>query len=174
MPLHNPVDVGPAIAAHAAIATAHQDAPGLIATHAAIATAHQDAPGLIATHTAIADAHHTPGASPLFIAETEVFSGNSPNTWTDLDLSGVVGSNATLVLLKVYGATVNDYYAFRKKGDTDEFWASVISGPGCALIKNASNSIHYVILVATDNSGVIQWRSQAAHVTTIDVIGYIK
>lgn len=47
------------IVTHAAIATAHQDAPGLIATHAAIATAHQDAPALIATHAAIGDAHHT-------------------------------------------------------------------------------------------------------------------
>jgi hypothetical protein len=73
------------LAAHALIATAHQDAPGLIAAHAAIAaahharytdaevtiianaqiathaaipTAHQNAPALIATHAAIAAAHH--------------------------------------------------------------------------------------------------------------------
>lgn len=47
------------IATHAALATVHQDAPGLIATHAAIATAHQDAPGLIATHAAISGVHHS-------------------------------------------------------------------------------------------------------------------
>ena len=46
------------IATHAAISTAHQDAPGLIATHTAIATAHQDAPALILAHKGDADAHH--------------------------------------------------------------------------------------------------------------------
>ncbi|MBA7479975.1 hypothetical protein ES707_15419 [subsurface metagenome] len=73
------------VAAHAALATVHQDAPALIATHteiadahharytdaeasaiadarlaihAALATVHQDAPALIAAHAAIAGAHH--------------------------------------------------------------------------------------------------------------------
>ena len=173
MPLYNPPPIAAMFATHTAIATAHQDAPDLIATHTAIDTAHQDAPDLIATHTAIADAHHTPGASPLVITETEVFSGDSPASWTDLDLSGEVGSNPALVLLKINGATANDYYAVRKKGDTDEFWTATELMSGCALIKSEVTSIHYVVLVATDNSGVIQWRSQIPHATTIDLIGYI-
>jgi hypothetical protein len=46
------------IGIHAAIPTAHQNAPALIGVHAALPTVHQDAPALIATHKADASAHH--------------------------------------------------------------------------------------------------------------------
>jgi hypothetical protein len=46
------------IGIHAAIPTAHQNAPALIGVHAALPTVHQDAPALIATHAADASAHH--------------------------------------------------------------------------------------------------------------------
>ena len=64
----SPGDVDAAIAAHAAIPDAHHArytdaeagaiAAAVVAAHAALATVHQDAPALIAVHAAIAAAHH--------------------------------------------------------------------------------------------------------------------
>lgn len=56
-----------------------------IATHAAIATAHQDAPGLISTHAAIGDAHH---------AESHDFDTHSG----DVDLADLAaGSQGSII-----------------------------------------------------------------------------
>jgi len=93
MPLFNPVDIAPAIAAHTAVATAHQDAPGLIATHTAIATAHQNAPGLIATHAGISDVHHSPVLAGGIVAGSYVGDGSDNRQIT-------VGFKCSLVLVQ--------------------------------------------------------------------------
>lgn len=113
--------------------------------------------------------------TPLTVAETEVFSGTAPGSWTDLDLSGTIGSNPALVLLKIdSGASADTNVAFRKDGDTDEFYtAAALESSGCALI--AVNAPHMSILVATSASGVIEWKSEStAGTTTVDIIAYIK
>jgi len=110
-------------------------------------------------------------APVLTVAETEVFNGTSPTTWTDLDLSGTIGAQSSLVLLKVYHAGT-ETVAFRKNGDVDEFYA--LGGvSGVALIETYSG-VHIVVLVATDASGIIEWRASGAVAMTIDVIAYIK
>lgn len=114
------------------------------------------------------------GAATITVTETQVFTGNAPQAWTDLDLSGTIGGNAALVLLKVYCAVLNNYIAFRKDTDTDEFYAVAIQeGAGCAFIRNKSD-IHYVVLVAAHTNGFIEWRAQDADATTVDIIAYIK
>lgn len=117
---------------------------------------------------------NNPGvAAKLTVAETEVFSGTSPTTWTDLDLSAVVGANYAEVMLKVYSATANKGMAFRKKGDTDEFLEGVqfITGVACVHVYNAGR--HYVVKVFTNAAGVIQWKHETASTVTIDVMGFI-
>lgn len=120
---------------------------------------------------------NVPVGAQLTVAETEVFSGTSPNTWTDLDLSGTIGANAALVLLKfsttyLGGITV----AFRKNGDTDEFYkASPPGGAGASLIYQGATVIHRVIIVATDTAGKIEWKASGEETgCTIDIIAYIK
>jgi len=53
----------------------------------------------------------------------QVFSGNCPSSWTDLDLSSYVGSRRALVFLKVKAnaGTTSKKYKFRPNGDTDEY-----------------------------------------------------
>lgn len=109
----------------------------------------------------------------LTVAETEVFSGTSPTTWTDLALAGTVGAQATLVVIKTY-TTATRWIAVRKNGDTDDF--SVIGGlygQGCAA-GDLRGGYHHVLIVATDTDGKIEWITESAATYTIDIIAYIK
>ena len=113
--------------------------------------------------------------SALTVAETEVFAGNSPgaSAWTDLDLSGTVGAQATLVLLKIAGQA-DTRYAVRKNGDADEFYNNAVVPQGAAAGEGTA-ALHLVLVVATDNAGIIEWRSEAVNAAhTIDVIAYVK
>ena len=115
------------------------------------------------------------GGASLTVSETEVFASGSttPTAWTDLDLSGTVGANAALVLLKVARAGGTQFVAVRKNGDTDEFYSGTAMG-GCAAAA-LQTAIHTVFLVATDNSGKIEWKNNAARTdVTVDIIAYIK
>ena len=116
------------------------------------------------------------GASLTVPAGTgiEAFNGTSPTAWTDLDLSGTVGSNATLVLLKVYLAGLQKAIAFRKNGDTDEYYTtSTADSRGCALIESVAAFL--VTIVVTDNLGKIEWKTeQASFGSTVGIIAYIK
>lgn len=107
----------------------------------------------------------------LTIAETQVFSGTSPTTWTDLDLSAVVGSNAALVFLKVYCGTPSRYTAFRKNGDTDDYSHHQESAAHFASISSGFG----IVVVPTDTDGVIEWEMDTATASvTIDVVAYLK
>ena len=112
------------------------------------------------------------GGATLTVSETEVFNATSPTTWTDLDLSGTIGSNIALVLMKVVVGNAADV-AFRKDGDTDEFYANSASAGGVALIAS-QGSTHAAILVATSSTGKIEWKTEFARASTVDIIAYIK
>jgi hypothetical protein len=117
------------LAAHALIATAHQDAPGLIAAHALIAaahharytdveatiianaqiaihaalpTAHQNAPALIATHAAIAAAHHAKYTDADARAAINNIFGADGKADSDIDLD----SHSLQNTLQVIGGNV--------------------------------------------------------------------
>lgn len=114
------------------------------------------------------------GGATLTISETEVFSGTAPTSWTDLDLSGVVGSQKALVLLKILLPTSTRAVAVRANGDTDEFFSSNAFGQGAALFMSRPSE-HFVVIVTTDANGVIEWRAETATgSTTVDIIAFIK
>ncbi len=116
------------------------------------------------------------GGATLTVAETEVFSGNSPGSsaWTDLDLSGTTGANVALVLLKVAGGL--SAVAFRKNGDTDDFYSAGLSDVAAGVaLANDGYGKHAAVWVATDSTGKIEWMAEATNqVCTIDIIAYIK
>uniref|UniRef100_A0A6M3K0A6 Putative structural protein n=1 Tax=viral metagenome TaxID=1070528 RepID=A0A6M3K0A6_9ZZZZ len=115
------------------------------------------------------------GGAAIVVAETEVFASTSPDpsAWTDLDLSGTIGANSALVLLKARCSVGQDSVAFRKNGDTDEFYQANFS-LGVAL-GDVGATLYGAFLVATDATGVIEWKAQSgAGAYTIDVIAYIK
>ncbi len=134
------------------------------------------------THVLTADSGETPGikwaaagggGASLTVAETEVFNDTSPTSWTDLNLSATIGAQASLVLLKVFSTGVG-LYAFRKNGDTDNFYANTSTPAGCAMVDIPPVEKHMVIIVATDAAGVIEWIAENAQTTTLDIIAYIK
>ncbi|GAI40761.1 unnamed protein product, partial [marine sediment metagenome] len=109
----------------------------------------------------------------LVVARTQVFMGFSPSAWTDLDLSGTIGENAALVLLKVWLSSYTDIFAVRKDGDTYEYYSETQWPHGCALARAESG--HIVVLVPASDSGIIEWRCQneRSH-CSVHIIAYIK
>jgi hypothetical protein len=103
--------------------------------------------------------------------ETQVYSANSPATWTDLDLSAVVGSQRVLVLLKISDLSGNgNIYYFRPNGDSGD-WSTAyhVSCGGVVLV--APPIVKCCVL--TDSNGVIEWDSFAQENTQIDTLGYL-
>ncbi len=120
------------------------------------------------------DQHSHPGAgASLTVSETEVFNGTSPTAWTDLDLSGTIGSQVTLVLLKGVTTPTHRWITFRRDGDTDDFRQASSWGYGVAGADQIQGR-HGVYLVATSSSGVIEWITESAAAWVLDIIAYIK
>lgn len=123
--------------------------------------------GILTTHAATPNAHHT-----LSFPNTQVFSGTAPGSYTDLDLSSVVGVNPALVLLRVTITDAgNESFAFRKNGETLSNYAIYSNG----YIHNLASTQFGYVWVVTDANGVIEWASGAGtHATTINVEAFIK
>lgn len=115
---------------------------------------------------------HTIPAATLTVTETEVFNGTSPTSWTDFDLSGTVGANAALILLKIRGIE-NKSVAVRKNGDTDEFYQTGTYAAGAAAFYGKSGA-YLVVIAATDSAGKIEWKTEDAQTYTVDIIAFIK
>jgi len=116
-----------------------------------------------------------PAGATLTVVDTGVFSDTAPTDWTDLDLSGIVGAQATLVILKVLGEA-GKVRAFRKNGDTDNFYSTFVAtgaSYGPAAVKTIG-AVRAVVMVATDTGGIIEWKCQAADTVMISTIAYIK
>ena len=108
---------------------------------------------------------------------TQVFNGTGPGgTYTDLDLSGVVGANYALVLLKfvvIYTSDGSCGVSVRTKGDTASVkeWSNGKGASGAAF--DTGNQAYF--LVETDSSGKIQWTDDGlTNTVVITVAGYIK
>ena len=118
-------------------------------------------------------ANLTAAGATLTLSGAEVFNSISPTSWTDLDLSGTIGTNVALVILKLITTSGAKVVAFRTNGDTDEFYAANIIH-GVALVDTIS-STHAVVIVVSDASGIIEWKSETGDTTkVVDVIAYIK
>lgn len=104
------------------------------------------------------------------------FSGNSPTSWTDLDLSSIVGSNRAEVMLKVKNtqtAPGSMNYAFRPNGDSDEYYyrAAGELSPSNFIIGDEKATLTTVL---TDSSGIIEWMTYQVTPTTIYVMSYVQ
>jgi hypothetical protein len=113
--------------------------------------------------------------SRLIIAQTEVYNGSPPTSWTDLNLAGTIGANSALVMLKLGPGSAARTVAFRKNGDTDEHY-KVCSTYGIGTcLSDCQTDAYIVFLVPTDASGIVEWMMEASAVSvTLDVIAYIK
>lgn len=109
---------------------------------------------------------HRHGGAP----GTEVFSGNAPASFTDLDLSSYVGSNAALVYLKIHNTSAGGkWYFFRKNGETDTMATDTYEHAGLIYVVNGQ--FGYVVVI-TDSSGILEWHGDN-NATDIDLEAYI-
>lgn len=99
-------------------------------------------------------------------ATTSVFSGSAPTSYTDLDLSSVVGVAQKMVYLKIVNSGGSTSYRFRMNGDT-----STGGSQGDATNADTVSATAYVV-VKTDTSGVIEWIAGGANTTAITVEAY--
>ncbi len=127
---------------------------------------------------AIAAAADVTGSNPpqahghLTVADTQVFSAIPPAAWTDLNLSSVVGSQVTLVMLKITSNQPQEI-AVRRNGDTDEFHS--VTRPTGTQGVELESARYAGVLVCTDSAGRIELKADGASGTTvIDVMAYIK
>jgi len=104
---------------------------------------------------------------------SQVFYGDCPSSWTDLDLSYYVGSRRALVFLKVkaHGGTTAKKYKFRMNGDTDEY-SYGYDWPHCSACTVAIGECG-TVWVMTDNYGKIEWMSGSSDATTLWLLAYI-
>jgi len=120
----------------------------------------------------------TPAAGGAVIAfpGTQVYSAAAPTSYTDLDLSAVVGSNSCFVLLKYKctgtGGTQSGF--FRTNGESDNVTANVAAAAGCAAVGDVDQNTFVYIWLFTDSAGKIEWKSNDSNAFTIYVEAYIK
>jgi hypothetical protein len=104
----------------------------------------------------------------LVYSGATAFSGAQPTSYTDLNLSSIVGTNRAWVTLKITG-DANSNIFFRTKGETLDAYAGLGSaasfGSGTSGT-SMNNSVAYLSLL-TDTSGIVQWRSNIASTTTV-------
>jgi len=120
--------------------------------------------------------HAGGGGGGIFaISGAKIFNGSSPTSWTVLDLSEIVGNYSALVVLKISAISDMDAVAVRTKDDVDEFWNTTADASAYGLALGHHDSVaSLVLMVATNPSGMIEWRTEKAATATIDVIAYIK
>ena len=93
------------------------------------------------------------------------------NTWRDMDLSSIIGTNQATVFLRVsITETVGRSIQFRENGNTTTVNASV------CVVPVSSQNIQYDINVRTDTSGIIEYKASNVAWSSISILvkGWIK
>ena len=110
-------------------------------------------------------------ARQTLFATTQVFSGTSPTTYTDLDLSAVVGAVQRVVMLRIVSSVGTSMrFGFKRKGDAGTYSASEQSASHAVISSTAGDSVY--VVTTTDASGVIQWVTGTAQACTLNVEAY--
>ena len=111
------------------------------------------------------------GQNTIVFNTAGLFNATSPTTFTDLNLSGTVGSNQAVCLIKVNnnsGDATTQTYSFRKDDDTDNFFRGV-----GASISPVTDGDSAYLLIITDGTGVVEWQSNVAKTTVITMEAYL-
>lgn len=105
-------------------------------------------------------------------ADTSVFSGSAPSTYTDLDLSAVTGATQRMAYLRVDGGAAGGHFVFRENGtttDQDDGSGAMIS---ISRTGNVASGESAFVLVKTDSAGVIEWFNASTPTCTVSVEAY--
>lgn len=113
-------------------------------------------------------------ANRTSFSTTQVYTGAPVNTFTDLDLSSVIGSRQRTVMLVVTytAASSSIYFSAKTKGTSFSYPGGGTSTEGVSRGVVSANEAGNFIVVS-DTSGVIQWcTSSTSNTITINVISY--
>lgn len=123
--------------------------------------------------TKLATTAYVDGRVTANFSTTQVFSGAAPSTFTDLDLSAVVGASQRMVMLAVTCNTGGGYYyAFRTNGTTLVNTADGTIDGGTANFLISGTGLTGYVIVKTDTAGVIEWDTSGTPTTVISVQAY--
>lgn len=115
------------------------------------------------------------GGGGFTFVDTNAFSGTSPTSFTDLDLSSIIGAKKSIVMLRVSEPSGQvTALTFKTKGETASYNpANGLSVGLSQLYLNSGGADDTsTTFVKTDENGVIQWYGIDARTVTIDVIAY--
>ena len=140
--------------------------------------------GVFTADTLKGDGSQLTGLSTGGSPNTEVFNGSIPSTWTDLDLSSVVGQNKAMVLLRVdltnWSSGEENRLLIRPNGDTNEYFFTYSGGSSSAQLSSLNvlgmTAQSGTTLVTTDDSGVVEIKTPNSNYNgtiSINVIFFI-
>ncbi len=115
------------------------------------------------------------GGGGFTFVDANAFSGTSPTTFTDLDLSSIIGAKQALVMLRVSEPSGQvTALTFKTKGETASYDPANGLSVGLSQLYLHSSGADdtSTTIVKTDANGVIQWYGIDARTVTIDVIAY--
>ena len=108
-----------------------------------------------------------------------VTNANCPTSWTDLDLSGTVGTKAALVHLSIE-STAGDMNSIsvRANGDGSEYHerTNEVSAYGIAVAHHDSggSAPRVVLSTFTDSSGVVEWICETQRTSDVYLLGWVS
>jgi len=113
--------------------------------------------------------------------KTQVWTAtNCPTSWTDIDLSGIVGSNSALVHIS-FQSTAGDMnsISLRANGDTTEYHEKTaeVSAYGIAVGHHDSGGTAtggaVVLSTFTDNNGIVEWICESQEEADAYLLGWV-
>lgn len=101
------------------------------------------------------------------------FNNTAPTSYTDLDLSSIVGAAQRCVLLLVtqQSATATTY-KFRPNGATYSLNDSDTNMVGASTTGNLLQNNAAIVVLTTDTAGVVEWKASGARSTKVEVLAY--
>ena len=105
---------------------------------------------------------------------TIVNNQSAPTNWVDLDLSSIVGMNRALVMLKIFKSSSGAAtYYLRPNDDNDDYRTTGFQANGINAIRLGYNEAGLLMIESNEN-GIIEWMSSKSDNVTVTVIGYIR
>ena len=109
-----------------------------------------------------------------YVGATNIYSGNAPTDWTNLDLTSYVGTRRALVLLVVENNGVGaNNYRFRTDNTSYVQEDQADNYPGAFSCRCDSGDEHNYVWCLTSVSGFIEWSAVTSASTDLDLLCYI-
>lgn len=123
--------------------------------------------------TSIATKGYTDLKSTVY-ASTTPFSNNtiinagSETSFTDVNVSSIVGAKSTLLFLRAYCSTNNTSLILRRNGELNANWEAGSSGGGTANMHNFVTANYDAnLIVMTDSAGIFEYRVSGNNCTVL-------